>query len=607
MQTAPPGALVSGPRSGMRTDKEPMKRIEIPAKVALLVVSLVTAFRLEAQAPLTAGPASHLKEYPQGSLWEDIYMQIDRDKYIAGEDLWFSIYAIDGETGKLSARSAVAYVELLNPWNKPVIQGRFRLTDGRGQGNFLLPDSVSSGTYTIRGYTNWMKNFLPYNCFMQDLEICNPFKGLDFWRKGDSSALVVSQLTEPSEKSDNAINVQTDTIYNRREKVTLKLRIDDDKNDHSGNSEISISVTPARVASAGQWRSGFINSRTGPEHYGFENEGHYLSGRIINRDGNISHGPDFLYMSVRGKVADFKYAHVDTAGRFTFILPIDDENRNLILQPEIGNNNMVLEIEPSFSWILPESNCFRGTFSDSQVAVFSELGFNYQAEKIYSTTVKKEIVKQGNTSLKKRRFYGIPEMEIFLDDYIRLPVMQEVFFELLPGIILRSKKSGYEMKITNPLTGNFYVEPPLVMIDGVIINDLTVLAELNPETVEKIEVVKTPYLIGDLILHGIVNIITRSGDFTSITMPDYAVVLPYRVIDKSYTFMAPDYTNEQNLSRTPDLRNTLYWNPAVKTGRNGEAEIEFWTSDLPGKFTINIQGISVTGEKMSFRKSFIVR
>ena len=45
-------------------------------------------------------------------------------------------------------------------------------------------------------------------------------------------------------------------------------------------------------------------------------------------------------------------------------------------------------------------------------------------------------------TLKKRRFYGIPEMEIFLDDYIRLPVMQEVFFELLPGIILRSGKIG---------------------------------------------------------------------------------------------------------------------------------------------------------------------
>lgn len=186
--------------------------------------------------------------------------------------------------------------------------------------------------------------------------------------------------------------------------------------------------------------------------------------------------------------------------------------------------------------------------------------------------------------------------------------MQEVFFELLPGIILRSGKSGYEIKITNPMTGNFYEEPPLVMIDGVIINDLTVLVDLDPETVEKIEVVKTPYLIGDLILHGIVNVITRSGDFSNVTMPDYAVVLTYRVVDEPYAFNAPDYSDDQKrLSRTPDLRNTLYWNPSVKTDSYGEALIEFWTSDYPGVYNINIQGISGKGEKLSFQKTITVR
>jgi hypothetical protein len=288
-------------------------------------------------------------------------------------------------------------------------------------------------------------------------------------------------------------------------------------------------------------------------------------------------------------------------------MPVDDKMRNLILQPENANSNMILEIEPSFSWILPETNSYRDSFSDSQLDVFSVLSFNYQAAKIYGS-LRKEAVMHGDTTIKKRRFYGIPEMEIFLDDYIRLPVMQEVFFELLPGIILRSRKTGYELKITNPLTGNFYAEPPLIMIDGVIINDLTVLADLNPEIVEKIEVVKTPYLIGDLILHGIVNVITRSGDFSNMTMPDYAVVLPYRVIDKPWIFKSPDYTDEQNNpGRAPDLRNTLYWNPSVKTDIKGEAEIVFWTSDLPGNYTINIQGISGTGEILSLVKSFMVR
>jgi hypothetical protein len=585
-----------------------MKRIATPFNVILLLFSSFTAFRLDAQLLTSANLRECLKENIEVSPWEEMYLHIDRDKYIAGEDIWFSIYTIDREKGKLSARSVVAYVELLNPWNRPVVQSRFQLSGGRGEGNFLLPDSISSGTYTIRGYTNWMKNFLPDNCFMYDIDVYNPFKGSDFFRKVVSADSSDIRIINSPNKNDGTINVRVDSIYGRREKVSLNISISNNKLPQIGISEMSIAVVPAEVSDTCQWVNDLTIFDTVPERYNFESDGHYLSGIIKYRGHNIPASSDFLYMSVQGKVAEFKYASIDTTGRFTFILPLDNKFRNLIFQPDHANNNMSLEIESSFSWILPASYSFKDTLTDSQLDVFSGLSFNYQAGKIYGTRLKKEAEINDNIDQKRRRFYGIPEMEIFPDDYIKLPTMQEIFFELVPGVILRSRKSGYEIKITNPLTGVYYDEPSLVMIDGVIINDLTVLVDLNPETVEKIEVVKTPYLIGDLILHGIVNVITRSGDFSNITMPDYAVILPYRVIDKPSTFTSQDYSDEQNrLSRKPDLRNTLFWNPSVKTNRNGEAEIEFWTSDLPGIYTINIKSLSGTGEKLSLHKSFMVR
>jgi hypothetical protein len=585
-----------------------MKRIATPFNVILLLFSSFTAFRLDAQLLTSANLRECLKENIEVSPWEEMYLHIDRDKYIAGEDIWFSIYTIDREKGKLSARSVVAYVELLNPWNRPVVQSRFQLSGGRGEGNFLLPDSISSGTYTIRGYTNWMKNFLPDNCFMYDIDVYNPFKGSDFFRKVVSADSSDIRIINSPNKNDGTINVRVDSIYGRREKVSLNISISNNKLPQIGISEMSIAVVPAEVSDTCQWVNDLTIFDTVPERYNFESDGHYLSGIIKYRGHNIPASSDFLYMSVQGKVAEFKYASIDTTGRFTFILPLDNKFRNLIFQPDHANNNMSLEIESSFSWILPASYSFKDTLTDSQLDVFSGLSFNYQAGKIYGTRLKKEAEINDNIDHKRRRFYGIPEMEIFLDDYIKLPTMQEIFFELVPGVILRSRKSGCEIKITNPLTGVYYDEPSRGMIDGVIINDLTVLVDLNPETVEKIEVVKTPYLIGDLILHGIVNVITRSGDFSNITMPDYAVILPYRVIDKPSTFTSQDYSDEQNrLSRKPDLRNTLFWNPSVKTNRNGEAEIEFWTSDLPGIYTINIKSLSGTGEKLSLHKSFMVR
>ncbi|NSW94749.1 MAG: hypothetical protein HPY62_08600, partial [Bacteroidales bacterium] len=155
--------------------------------------------------------------------------------------------------------------------------------------------------------------------------------------------------------------------------------------------------------------------------------------------------------------------------------------------------------------------------------------------------------------------------------------------------------------------GSFYEEPPLVMIDGVILNDLTILAELNPDVVEKIEVVKTPYLIGDLILHGIVNVITRSGDFSSVSLPDYAMLYRFRPVENRFLFTAPQYNDEKSMqSRKPDLRNTLYWNPSLKSNSTGES-LTLWTSDLPGTYIINIQGLAESGKMISFKGSFRVK
>ncbi|HBZ22247.1 MAG TPA: hypothetical protein DEO60_14030 [Bacteroidales bacterium] len=537
-----------------------------------------------------------------------VYLHIDRSKYIAGEDVWFSIYSVDPVLGKLSSKSSIAYIELINPWNRPLIQKRFQLTDGKGEGNFLLPDSISSGTYIVRAYTRWMENLLPDKCFIYEINVFNPFGERYFWLNTDGKGPSSETQAQLTGKKESKLFLETDSTFGRREKVSLKIRILNGSSALAGISDLSISVAPADVSFSSGWLNDFSVPVPYPKQIRFETNEHYLSGRIRYRESNTANSSHFLYMSVQGKVAEFDYAVIDTSGRFTFIMPLDNKSRNLILQPENANNNMILEIEPSFSRRLPVSQVIKESISDSLTSEFSELSFNYQAGKIYGTGLKKERVEKEENNNKKKRFYGIPEMEIFLDDYISLPVMQEVFFELVPGVLLRSIKSGYDVKIINPLTGNYYAEPPLVMIDGVIINDLTVLGDLNPEKVEKIEVVKTPYLIGDLVLHGIVNVITRSGDFSNITLPDYTVVLPYRVIDNYDSFIAPEYSDKRkNQERMPDLRNTLYWNPSIKTNSRGEAETGFWTSDLPGTYTINIRGITSTGEKVSLNKTFVVR
>jgi hypothetical protein len=536
---------------------------------------------------------------------EDIVLYTDRDRYIAGEEIWFSICTTGSETRSMTSVSSIAYIELLNPWNKAVIQSRFSLSEGWGEGHFQLPDTLSSGTYTIRAYTNHMKNYLPVTFFMHDLKIYNPFSNLPFRERSyQPSPDLNSPKEEVPVQIKGSANIVSDSVYGRREKVTLKIAAVLPE-----AADLSISVVPSGYAESDQYITCHkTEEKTGYEKYGFENNVHRLTMKVKYRGKSSADSTRYLFRSVQGKVAEFSYAERDSAGFYSFLLPVDGITRNFIIQPDNAGENMSLEIEPSFSWLMPSSTCTVTQLPDSILDIFSQMSFNYQASRIYKVAANRKKPPPENSQAKKRRFYGIPEMEIKLADYISLPTMQEVFFELLPGIIIKPVKNGYEMRITNPLTGSFYIEPPLVMIDGIIINDLNVLADLNPERVERIEVVKTPYLMGDLILHGIVNVITKTGEFSDITLPDYAVMLPYRVVEEIPDFVAPDYSDpEAMMRRTPDLRNTLYWNPFIKTNTEGESDVTFWTSDMPGKYIICIRGNSYSGKRISVRKSFRIR
>ncbi len=65
-------------------------------------------------------------------------------------------------------------------------------------------------------------------------------------------------------------------------------------------------------------------------------------------------------------------------------------------------------------------------------------------------------------------------------------------------------------------------------------------------------------------------------------------------------FSSPDYSGiSQKESRIPDFRNTLYWNPDVRTDAKGRAAVEFYTSDEPGDYKILVEGYSSDGRRAS--------
>lgn len=114
-------------------------------------------------------------QYRERALIEKIYGHLDRKFYLTGETLWFKLYSVDGTLHRPLDVSKVAYVELVNDQQKPVLQAKIEMANGGGHGSFFLPASLVSGSYKFRAYTNWMKNFPPEYYYTEEITIVNPF------------------------------------------------------------------------------------------------------------------------------------------------------------------------------------------------------------------------------------------------------------------------------------------------------------------------------------------------------------------------------------------------------------------------------------------------
>ena len=114
--------------------------------------------------------------YRQSVLQEKIYVHTDKNVYLAGEILWFKIYNVDASFHQFLDISKVVYIDVLDKEQKPVMQTKLSLKEGLGSGSFVLPEEISSGMYTMRAYTNWMKNFGPDFLFEKAITILNTIK-----------------------------------------------------------------------------------------------------------------------------------------------------------------------------------------------------------------------------------------------------------------------------------------------------------------------------------------------------------------------------------------------------------------------------------------------
>lgn len=110
--------------------------------------------------------------------FEKVYLHTDREIYVGGEDIWYSVFLVNAQNLKLINSSSTLYVELVsdNQMQTVISKQIIQLNNGRGFGDFKLRDSLPNGSYKLRAWTNWMRNFGDYFVFSKDIKVLKSFE-----------------------------------------------------------------------------------------------------------------------------------------------------------------------------------------------------------------------------------------------------------------------------------------------------------------------------------------------------------------------------------------------------------------------------------------------
>ncbi|WP_428663177.1 carboxypeptidase regulatory-like domain-containing protein [Runella sp.] len=83
-----------------------------------------------------------------------LFVHIDKPFYATGDRLWMSTYLLDAAGYRRADGETAIHVDLLTPTGETVQHQWIRIVDGRGEGNFRLSDTLKTGTYRLRAYTD---------------------------------------------------------------------------------------------------------------------------------------------------------------------------------------------------------------------------------------------------------------------------------------------------------------------------------------------------------------------------------------------------------------------------------------------------------------------
>jgi hypothetical protein len=555
---------------------------------------------LNYRAGLKASTGSDTRE----STFEQVYIHTDKPYYYPGETLWFAGYLKGNAMSLPDSMSKVTRVELIQH-NGRVVQRRLTAIDSTlFNGSFNIPDTTSSGTYFLRAYTNFNRNFGETSLYTKYVPVL-PIK-----------SKVRNASTNSSEPGvSGPIRISADKkAYGLRDKVQIKIELIRDSSELEFG-ELSVSVVDAFQVAATNFEPSIseVLSRHIPQlpkmtRLNFEKEkgiyfsGHYRSEKSKDAEKSLDvlriNPPNYTTVKVDGdghfKVRDGMY--YDT---ISYIIKSQAKTKGSVTidpyqEPEFHYDRVLPPIDT-----VTESTVQRLIQSSS-----TDTSFLLNAVIVKGRKVRTGLIENYKSTMGKPD-YVLPAKDINKSYGNLLLALQGKF----PGLIIRNanipgESSEWQVFTTRGISAA-YPKQVLVTINDVAMSGSAgqTLTTINPDMVEAIEFTNRLNPLyggtGDFTgAFGVVAIYTKTGSIDAVSesrIKQTEPVIKITGLSRPQPFLSPDYARSPSTGNLPDSRSTLYWNPGVRVTSTRPADLSFFTSDMHGDYRIVVEGILSDG------------
>jgi hypothetical protein len=216
-----------------------------------------------------------------------------------------------------------------------------------------------------------------------------------------------------------------------------------------------------------------------------------IKARLVDKSTGLPATGKTGYVSVPGRVFEFRVATSDSAGNIIFLIKNFESARQLVFQTNvITDSNIVFELNEPI------------------------------AEKFKAEKYPERIKEVGDTL----PFFGKADKDYLLDDYVRFPTMEEVLREFVAEVRVRKQKDKFRLEVLNVPYNLYFSNEPLILLDGLPVFDTNILIAMDPLKIRNIQVVAKRYYFGSKVFSGIVSFTSYDGDLAGYPIPHQAQV-----------------------------------------------------------------------------------